>query len=483
MPKEFTFNTRQLFVPANISNLSAFLTSQGWTQRQIDDHQDKIAYTLNRILTAPLYNKRIGAGDYVAINHDVLANVIGNRYVKFVLDTLLSAGAIECDNMYSKKSGKSYGYRITEQVDSKPVGLLIFKQETFGRKLAAWTEKMEVELRKDRFLNRIHKDMKNLRIHHREARRHNETVYEATQDFIVNNCATLDTTKVKHRAYTGLLDEAMAISELIHLPSFKKLTKVLKHGQKEDPTLTVYKTMMRTILKSYSKNLIAIDKLHTLNIKVPIRPDKLSRVYTILTNLSSQLRPFLYHVKHPEETLVNLDIANSQPFLLSLLLVKRYDSHDLPGDVKHYIELTSSGKFYEFVAQANNVHMRTKRERRDFKTKFFASIFFCKNKHTESSKIGKWFRDTFPKVYQLIYDYKLTDHAELAVAMQKEEARIILDTVVARLQPYKIWAASIHDSIICLESDATLVHAIMTNAFQASYGLNPTITPEPLKPK
>lgn len=479
---KFTFNDRLLYVPSSISDLPALLAAVGWTQREIYDHQDKVAYVLNRIVTVPVFDSRYKHGEFVHIDQQGLKQVLGARYVKWILDTLLAAGVIECDNKYfhRKSKGKALGYRITDKAQSKAVGLLIFKQETFGKKLFQWSQEQYVELRKNRFLNRIQRDMSRIRIHYADALDYNADVATQTLEFIAERRPALQVTAMPKKAYAVLLAEAYELSDLIYLPGRKDLMKKLKKRQQKAPETTVYAVLTRSALDTYSCNHMAVEKLHHQDWKLPTRPVPDSRVYTSLTNFSSYLRQFLYHDQHPEEVLVNIDIKNSQPFLLCLLLTQRYQGQSLPADVQQYVNLTSSGKFYKHVAHALGVRIDTKREQREFKSNFFGSVFFCRNQHTEASRCGKWFKRHFPNVYQLIFDTKAVRYQNLADAMQIQEAQVILDVVVKALHTKKIWCASIHDSIICRPGNQEEVAALMLDAFQ-DYGVQPTLDREPLQ--
>ena len=69
-------------------------------------------------------------------------------------------------------------------------------------------------------------------------------------------------------------------------------------------------------------------------------PDRYGRFHSNLTNLKKTLRPFLrYH----DSTLVNLDIANSQPMIFCLLLVNLLSNN---GKLNNLID-------YEFTESSN----------------------------------------------------------------------------------------------------------------------------------
>lgn len=317
-PTTFTFNDRLLYVPSSTSDLPAFLAAVGWTNREILDHQDKVAYVLNRLVTVPVFDSRYQHGAFIPLDNESLTKVLGARYVKRILDTLLAAEVIECDNKYfhRKSKGKALGYRITEKAQSKAVGLLIFKQETFGKKLFNWSQDQYVELRKNRFLNRIQRDMSHLRVHFADALDYNAAVATQTLEFIVERREALQVKAMSKKAYAMLLDEAHELSNQIHLLGRKDLVKALKKRQQKVPETTVYDVLTRSTLDATSCNHMAVEKLYHQDWRLPTRPVKGSRVYTSLTNFSSYLRQFLYHDQYPEETLVNIDIKNSQPFLL-----------------------------------------------------------------------------------------------------------------------------------------------------------------------
>ena len=517
MAAPFTFTNRQLYVPGPLADLQCILTAWGLTQRQIEDHQDKFAYVLNRVVTAPSFNRRIEPGDYVRINQAVLREVLSRNGAEFVLKTLVGEGILECDGRSSARSGKSLGYRIAERYQGKAVGLSIFKQETFGCKLQARSDARTNELRKDRFLNRIHKNLTQLRICHQEAHAHLDAVKAASIEFLHEHKFGLSVNLCSIKAYAALLEEAGAQSPLIMLPKRKDVAKRVKQAhERGEFEKTYYQDMQNSIYDAHVANTFAVERLRRLDFMLPKRPPvrrkigrvetyfedvggqkvnkfrtvfvkdtarkpHRARVYTFLTNLATHLRPFLYHVRHEDEVLVNLDIRNSQPFLLNVLLNRRYEGQELPKDVRRYMRLTASGTFYELVARCHGRRADSYRERREFKSKFFGSVFFCKIVHTEGSRLGQWFMKHFPNVYQLIADNKRKAYQNLSIEMQHIEAGLVVDVVTTALHERKIWCASIHDSIVCRPGDQEAVQLILADAFERAAGIKPSIKPESLK--
>lgn len=233
-----------------------------------------------------------------------------------------------------------------------------------------------------------------------------------------------------------------------------------------------------SVINQYNADLISIKKFARGRFFME-QPDSESRVYTNLSNLNSDLRQFLYY-KPTKGKVVNLDIRNSQPYLFSLLLMDQYRDQTLPEDVALYITLTANGSFYEEMM----VHLGVaSSDRRAFKIRFFASIFFCKTHYSQRTTEGKLFETLFPNVSRLVTHYKEGGHNQLAIRMQQAEASIILKTVGAELGKQRIWWSSIHDSVVVEEAHAEAVKALIVDAFSKAVGIPPTVSLEAWHPR
>ena len=233
--------------------------------------------------------------------------------------------------------------------------------------------------------------------------------------------------------------------------------------------------------KNYNSDLITLTMLDSRRPSdIIFKQDKVgNRLHTNITNMSSELRPFISH--ETGEQLVNLDIRNSQPLLFATLIQDHYKGQDLPEDAKLYIELTSAGLFYEHIMRLCGVP-QIPGERKLFKKQFFGRVFFCENLHMDSYADAQVFKEHFPNVYELIRFYKRKDYKQLAIEMQKRESKIIIDTVCSNLfKEYgpDFFCLTIHDSIVVLKSQQELVKQCICNAFATLYGIMPTVNPEP----
>ena len=238
-------------------------------------------------------------------------------------------------------------------------------------------------------------------------------------------------------------------------------------------------------------------------------PDEYGRVHTNLSSLSRRLRPFL----HCEgERLVMLDVKNSQPFFLSVLLLdllseekgissfyrhnkivnkkgegeegrdgaitidkllprwkKEMAKLDLPADVRAYITLTENGTLYEYLGELFGL---TSRE--EVKKAFFQRVLFCKpHKHQFSTA----FTDQFPTVAGVITELKAKDHRRLSHYLQRCESAAVIHGVCERLRVDRpdvpVW--TIHDCVMTTRPHAEAVRTVVRDQF-AAMSLSPSVS-------
>lgn len=213
-------------------------------------------------------------------------------------------------------------------------------------------------------------------------------------------------------------------------------------------------------------------------------PDRYGRVHTNISNLKSSLRKQL---RWKNEQLINIDICNSQPLFFSLLLLNynyfppsslsysgiRCDI--LEEDIKEFIELVRLGKIYEYIAEKSKIEICN---RKLFKRKLFAEIFFGKNK-TWETECSILFKGLFPNVYNIIKKIKQEDHTSLAKLLQRTESEFVINKVIKRCMNEfpEIPVFTIHDSIMTISKYAEMLQSIMLEEFN-KIGIIPTLRVE-----
>ncbi|MDA8972735.1 hypothetical protein N9H15_02570, partial [bacterium] len=282
-------------------------------------------------------------------------------------------------------------------------------------------------------------------------------------------------------------------------------------------------------LEIYNSRMIPVDRLFRNDYIFEV-DNTAGRLHTWLTQVKSDLRKF---VKYEGQTLCNIDITNSQPYLaISLLdqevysrnkmeervisynvnhketvqknkwitsttgvnkyktidnnpiiLVKKFANELHNKDVILYKELVSKGIFYEEFGKilkendnitiTNNVNYRSEAKSATF------SAFFSPNTSISYKPEMKNFKQSFPTVYKIFSFYKKgkNQHNTLACSLQGLEAELILHKICGRISeeyPH-IPLYTIHDSIVTTTNYSNCVKIIMEEELEKAIGLKPQI--------
>jgi len=148
------------------------------------------------------------------------------------------------------------------------------------------------------------------------------------------------------------------------------------------------------------KELIGVFKILNGNLKIS-RKHKDSRVYSNITNLKKDFKPFL---RLNDKPLIGFDIANSQP-LIATIAFQMYSQKEygyIKPDIFEYQKSCEEGKFYEYFMELNAVNPD---ERGKFKGRFFAKVFYSKNLE-EENELKTQFKEKYPTCYEAIFTIK-----------------------------------------------------------------------------
>jgi hypothetical protein len=199
------------------------------------------------------------------------------------------------------------------------------------------------------------------------------------------------------------------------------------------------------------------------------------RLHSNLTNLASDIRSNLIY-RYP---LYNVDITNSQPLMLSRLLLATQHKHFL--DTKRYIDLTTNGKIYEYILEKLPETFFEdddfEKKRKKVKQQFF-KLFYNNPKYQKLDDVFfTAFCTEFPNVYNFILDQKENDYKQFSINMQKAESDLMIQTIYRRIMNERpdIMALTIHDSVVTSESEIGYVQDIICDEFEKKYKLKPTL--------
>lgn len=257
-------------------------------------------------------------------------------------------------------------------------------------------------------------------------------------------------------------------------------------------------------------------------------------------NVSSLKSEFRRSLSYKGQRLINLDIANSQPLLFSVVLInslchKEFLSSLYSWEIDNselYFELPTSlllqeGKSTPYTMPTHPLRLprlittveetadwkdTTRRlmahglpqdallyieltqrgllyeylmqkegiaqeKRTEFKKSFFGGVFFCKNKPV--TKQARLFQAHFPSVYDVVFKLKANDYRRLAHVLQRTESSLIINRVARRCMTELpgVCVVTIHDSVLTTPEGVEPVRRVMTEEFRR-VGLDPTIRVE-----
>jgi len=225
------------------------------------------------------------------------------------------------------------------------------------------------------------------------------------------------------------------------------------------------------------------------------------RYHSNITNMAKGLRPFL---RINGEPLVNIDIKNSQPYLLTVILTNpakvasmaknpafdmMLQSLKVPKkeDVTKFINLVVSGQYYEYFMQELSkigLHL-TRSETKEQVLK----ILYDQNR-LPADELGRvcktTFKNLFPTVNKVFNKIrgnasgdKFTSYKRFAILLQTIESHLLLDVILKRI--YKelpgVIAITIHDSIMtgAITNQVDAIRKIMNDELTKFVGFAPKI--------
>jgi hypothetical protein len=216
------------------------------------------------------------------------------------------------------------------------------------------------------------------------------------------------------------------------------------------------------------------------------------RVHSIVTRTARELRAAL---RIDGQRLVNVDIVNAQPLLVSLLLhnhTNRKEKGERGGsstitmckcdnyfenrylqanadDARHYVDLCENGVFYEYVEKHAGV---VGLSRSDLKKKVFRDVFFGRSQVV--TDLTRFFAAEFPTIMGVIRSVKRRDYCDAGRTLQKIESGLMIHKVCRRLmlEHPAVPVITLHDSIMTTPENVELVRSVMAEEFER-VGLHP----------
>ena len=226
--------------------------------------------------------------------------------------------------------------------------------------------------------------------------------------------------------------------------------------------------------------------------------DNVGRFHSNLTNIKKELR---HYITYDGETLVNVDIKNSQPLLSSILFDPSFYSQTKPRyinlynipssfeyltnnnkytyshtiimlvktlqkvdnkEVKQYLRMAKSGNFYKELSKAMYPKLAFDKGRMKELT---YKVFFSSNKSIQgmNNLSKRQFRMKFKSIYGMFAAIKRKDHRALSHILQRIESEIMIQNVCKRIsiEHPTLPIFTIHDSVLTTDGNQEYVAKII----------------------
>ena len=447
-----------------LHNKPTHIEDDGWIQ-----NCRWIVHSIIQLSFDKRYNNK--SGEYVPLYSKVLKKNCGNHYSVY-LEGMLNNGIIECDDMYSKVTHESFGFRLSEKYAVSTLKHITLTDTFLVRRIKEYRKEKIAELK-----------TKSAPIAH------------------LIRWLTYDGLKIdKEEALEFLETYKRKLSSELSKRNLKK-----GHLKKQDAFVLRRYYKIKNQIESWGSNKhISID-------------DAGGRLYSPITGLPSLFRNFL---TFNGEELVGFDIKNSQPlhFLIMLkkefwksytpgLTLKRLDSRlwrYLQGEVDYadvimfqespetqyskgftnytFKNLVLYGKLYEFICfKFFNKHL-TKggidrfNTRAKTKQEFMHMMYHNpKEFYSKAKAVFADFEKLFPTEAAVMNLMKKRKYNDFPIILQKLEAQMLLHKVAKRVYDKNpdIPLFTIHDSLLTTKTYANTLKSILEDEYKKLLGFIP----------
>ena len=456
--------------------------------------KDKLIYLLNVITEIPSNNKDIELENgFIPINATILKTIIGSDYLDYI-KLLLDEGIIECNNHYIANE-KSKGYKFTEQYQTSVIPIEI-TDFTLQKKLIA--------NRKNKIIKRNNRNTSKTR---------EIKAIGKKQLFAI---PLYDKTYTKG-IYKWYKDGGLEIDDKLANEYAEKIFKYKKADKSRWDTN--YKT--GKLKHPFNQNANMVRNIHRIKNGDldPHTDDNVHRLHSVLTYGKKEIR---HALSYKGESLVAIDLSNSQPYLSTILFnpefwenknpnlsishlhtpittifpktykhnhfikfLKRTStplSSSIPADLKEFIDAVSSGKFYEKFQK--DIFEKTGEKldiQKELKPLMFM-VLFTGNRFLgqEEALYKRFFKETYPTVYECFKQIKSAQKEHLPILLQQIESYIFLKRIglrIAKEHPnIPFW--TIHDSVVTTVTHVDLVERIASEELEKCIGLRPNMKRE-----
>ena len=285
--------------------------------------RDKYKYFLHVLYLRRVMNRNMTRREMVELNYKYFENYVGKKLAAPIIDFWIAQGVVETPGSY-QVGVRCKAYRFTEQYQDDRAVDVGFVEDKFEKKVMLLKKK--------------------------ESR------------------GTLDMTKIQNVFLQFNLSELRV--DLV--PAQLEINQRIYMAGLVNDTDTQDKCDLDTIA------------IHAIAEEPPRahRDEKGHRLHTNFTNLSKYMRKHLYI--ETGEVLRNLDVSNSQPLFLCVLLMQHVKQ--MEQDMLDYIQHCETGQLYEEMMVALGHNPKDKQARDHMKKRLFMCVFYGQNASASTYK-------------------------------------------------------------------------------------------------
>jgi len=339
---------------------------------------------------------------------DYIINLIHELLIKYFFSDDIDNLKI---NLWSlilrKKYGMNYNYYIEYLIENNYITLI---SDYYVNK-------------KSKTYKLNYKDLKNLK---RVKIYDNILLKKYNKNFILKNIDEYSNNSIDVNVKKKLINDLYKV-KIDYDNSIKYLNKLKKNNKIDE--------------NKYYKNLLSINSIKDGHLFFKF--DSYGRFHTNFTILKKEIRQNFLKIDNMD--LCELDIKNSQPFFLSILMKKYMKDWKEFDDVERYFFVVNDGIIYDDIIE-NIKNIKNKKEAKIFMYKI---LFGDNNLYKKNSN---YFKKMYPNVYFFIENYKKNkgNYKSMSHDLQQIESDFIFNDIIKNLMKINknINVLTIHDSIM-----------------------------------
>jgi len=251
----------------------------------------------------------------------------------------------------------------------------------------------------------------------------NILIKKSSKEYLMQSITSYCNSPIDPKMRKKLVDDLYHI-QIDHDKSIELINKLKDSGEIE--------------MNKFYKNQHSIDSIKNNNLFFKF--DEYGRFHTNFTILKREIRQSYLTIDNEE--IMEIDVNNSQPLFLALLLQEEMNPDDT--EVSNFIWLAREGLFYDFI-----LGKFPGLKRKDVKLLTFKVLFGHNGINSAENKI---FSSLFPVIYDYVLEYKSVNdnYKSLAHTLQRMESDFIFGKVVKKLYEKipDIRLFTVHDSIL-----------------------------------